>query len=66
MNMTVFSFLPPGWGPYAYFQMLEELEAANANDAQNQQSNATGGQHIALSRQEHDRKSRNDLESGSV
>ncbi|KAF8705053.1 hypothetical protein HU200_031311 [Digitaria exilis] len=64
-------FFPPpyhnqGWGPYAYFKMLEELQVANSNDAQNHQSTATGGQHIALSSQEHDRKSRNDLESGSV
>lgn len=64
--MAVVSCFPPGWGPYAYFKMLEELQVANSNDAQNQQSTATGGQHIALSSQEHDRKSRNDLESGSV
>jgi hypothetical protein len=55
-----------GWGPYAYFHTLEELQAAHSSDVQNQQSAATGGQHIALSRQEHDRKSINDLESGSV
>ncbi|RLM91317.1 hypothetical protein C2845_PM08G05740 [Panicum miliaceum] len=55
-----------GWGPYAYFHMLEELQAANSNDAQNQQHTATGGQHISFSRQEHEMKSRNDLESGSV
>ncbi|CAO2185556.1 unnamed protein product [Urochloa humidicola] len=64
-------FFPPpyhdqGWGPYAYFHMLEELQAANSNVAQNQQSTPTGGQHIGLSRVEHDRKSLNDLESGSV
>ncbi|CAM0149389.1 unnamed protein product [Urochloa decumbens] len=55
-----------GWGPYAYFHMLEELQAANSSVAQNQQSTPTGGQHIGLSRLEHDRKSLNDLESGSV
>ncbi|RLN22629.1 hypothetical protein C2845_PM07G01830 [Panicum miliaceum] len=55
-----------GWGPYAYFHMLEELQAANSNDAQIQQHTATGGQHIGLSRQEHEMKSRNDLESGSM
>jgi len=46
--------------------MLEELQAANSNDAQNQQHTATGGQHIGLFRQEHEMKSRNDLEPGSV
>jgi len=44
--------------------MLEELQAANSNNAQNQQS--TGGHHIAMSEQQHNRTSGNDLESGSV
>lgn len=62
-------FFPPpyhhqGWGPYAYFHMLEELEASNSNNAQNQQS--AGGHHIGLTRQHHSSTSRNDLESGSV
>ncbi|KAJ1282690.1 hypothetical protein BS78_03G071000 [Paspalum vaginatum] len=62
-------FFPPpyhdqGWGPYAYFHMLEELEAANSNDAENQQS--TDGRHIGLSGQEHNRTSRNLLASGCV
>ncbi|KAM3197922.1 hypothetical protein ACQJBY_073176 [Aegilops geniculata] len=62
-------FFPPpyhhqGWGPYAYFHMLEELEAANSNNAQNQQS--AGQHHIGLTGQHHNGRSRNDLESGSV
>ncbi|CAD6232581.1 unnamed protein product [Miscanthus lutarioriparius] len=62
-------FFPPpyhdqGWRPYAYFHMLEELQATNSNNAQNQQS--TGGHRIAMSEQQHNRTSRNDLESGSV
>ncbi|KQK02600.1 putative lipid phosphate phosphatase 3, chloroplastic [Brachypodium distachyon] len=62
-------FFPPphhhqGWGPYAYFDMLEELEAGNSNNAQHQQS--AGGHHIGVTGQHHNGASRNFLESGSA
>jgi hypothetical protein len=60
----LFFFQLKGWGPYAYFHMLEELEAGNSNNAQNQQS--AGEHHIGLAGQHHNGRSRNDLESGSV
>ncbi|TVU22015.1 hypothetical protein EJB05_31691 [Eragrostis curvula] len=53
-----------GWGPYAYFHMLEELQTANSNGAQDQQS--TCGHHIGLSEQQNNSRPRNDLESGNV
>jgi hypothetical protein len=64
LNVTVFFFHLKGWGPYAYFHMLEELEAGNSNNTQNQQS--AGEHHIGLAGQHHNGRSRNDLESGSV
>uniref|UniRef100_A0A0A8YZ87 Uncharacterized protein n=1 Tax=Arundo donax TaxID=35708 RepID=A0A0A8YZ87_ARUDO len=70
--MTVLCYLhffpPPyhdqGWGPYAYFHMVEELQATNSNNARNQQP--TCEHHIGLSGQWHNRTPRNDLESGSM
>ncbi|KAK3163837.1 hypothetical protein QOZ80_1AG0008960 [Eleusine coracana subsp. coracana] len=55
-------FFPPpyhdqGWGPYAYFYMLEEFQVANSNGAQNQQSTCE---------QQHCSSIGNDLESGNV
>ncbi|EEC69905.1 hypothetical protein OsI_00314 [Oryza sativa Indica Group] len=62
-------FFPPpyhhqGWGPYAYFHMLEELQVANSHNAESQQS--VCGHHVELSRQHNSRTSRNDLEAGRV
>uniref|UniRef100_A0A0E0MR46 Phosphatidic acid phosphatase type 2/haloperoxidase domain-containing protein n=1 Tax=Oryza rufipogon TaxID=4529 RepID=A0A0E0MR46_ORYRU len=53
-----------GWGPYAYFHMLEELQVANSHNAESQQS--VCGHHVELSRQHNSRTSRNDLEAGRV
>uniref|UniRef100_A0A0E0BWV7 Phosphatidic acid phosphatase type 2/haloperoxidase domain-containing protein n=1 Tax=Oryza meridionalis TaxID=40149 RepID=A0A0E0BWV7_9ORYZ len=62
-------FFPPpyhhqGWGPYAYFHMLEELQVANSHNAESQQS--VCGHHVELSTQHNSRTSRNDLEAGRV
>ncbi|KAL6847876.1 hypothetical protein ACP4OV_022004 [Aristida adscensionis] len=64
-------FFPPpyhnqGWGPYAYFHMLEELQVANSHSGQSQHCTSTGGRHIGLSVQQDNRTPRNDLESGRV
>lgn len=68
--MCYLHFFPPpyhhqGWGPYAYFHMLEELEVGNLNNTQDQHS-AGEHHHIGLAGQHHNGRSRNDLESGSV